>query len=177
MGLSNIPSDKEVDNLKALCKNVLEPVRVRYRVAFSPSSGYRSPALNDAIGGSSKSQHTKGEAVDFEVPHVSNLQVARWIESNLLFDQLILEHYVDTDPNSGWIHVSYTGTLSGNRRDVLRFDGVEYRHGIGDGETEAAFQALETMNFKMPGVTKRVTDRKGFVLRNFTRDFASLWSK
>ena len=173
MGISNMPSDNEVDNLKALCRNVLEPVRTRYRVAFSPSSGYRSPALNAAIGGSSRSQHCKGEAADFEIPHVSNWQVARWIENNLLFDQLILEHYVDTDPNSGWIHVSYS--RGANRMEVLRFDGVQYRNGIGN-EGSSYGGSTGSINEDTPEDVSELPVRS-FVFKNFIRDIVSLWSR
>ena len=177
MGISNTPSDNEVDSLKALCRNVLEPVRTRYRVAFSPSSGYRSPALNSAIGGSSRSQHCKGEAVDFEIPHVSNWQVAKWIERNLIFDQLILEHYIDSDPNSGWIHVSYT--RGKNRLEVLRFDGVKYRPGIGDesGHRYVRPDGGVGGSKKIDQVNSEITRTAVFSFANWIRDIVSRWSK
>ena len=70
------------------------------------SSGYRSPELCEAIGSSAKSQHAKGEAADFEIPGVDNMQLAMWISKNTKFDQLILEYYEPGDPNSGWVHCS-----------------------------------------------------------------------
>ena len=70
---------------------MLEPIRVHYGMPFRPNSGYRSEALNKEIGGSSKSQHCTGEAVDLEVPGVSNYDLALWVEENLDFNQLILE--------------------------------------------------------------------------------------
>ena len=54
-----------------------------------------------------KSQHAKGQAADIEVLSVDNKVLAEWIKNNLVFDQLILEFYKESDPQSGWIHVSY----------------------------------------------------------------------
>jgi len=117
-GISNEPeSDDIVENLRHLTENVLQVVRDE----FGPTvinSGYRSPALNEAIGGSSKSQHSKGEAADIEVPGVSNLEIAEYIRDNLEFDQLILEAYRDGDPSSGWVHVSLKRD-GDNRNQVL----------------------------------------------------------
>ena len=73
---------------------------------FVSTSGYRSPALNKAVGGSKTSQHCNGQAADFESTRISNPNLAKWIEKNLRFDQLILEFYDGEDPNSGWIHCS-----------------------------------------------------------------------
>ena len=87
--------------LNTLCSVVLEPTREFFLgTPFSPSSGYRSPELNKKIGGSPKSQHMLGQAVDFEIPGVPNIVLARWIRDNLRFDQLILEHFVKGDPIS-----------------------------------------------------------------------------
>ena len=85
-----------------------------YRV----TSGYRSAKLNAAIGGSSKSQHSKGEAADFEITGLDNYELAEWIQSFIPeFDQLILEFYTSGDQNSGWIHCSYSREK--NRKQVL----------------------------------------------------------
>ena len=118
LGLKNQPSPEHIVRLEALCENVLEPVRVFFNIPFSPSSGYRSPELCKAIGSKPTSQHARGEAVDFEVPGLSNRDVAQWIVDNLNFDQLILEFYEEGDPNSGWIHVSYVDGDK-NRKEVL----------------------------------------------------------
>ena len=81
------------------------------------TSGYRSADLNYAIGGSNTSQHCKGQAVDIECPGTPNYDVAKWIEDNLEFDQLILEFYTPGIPDSGWVHVSYNSEE--NRKSVL----------------------------------------------------------
>ena len=67
-GIDNTPGEEEIKNLERVCSEILQPVREHFGVAFSPSSGFRSVALCEAIGSSSKSQHAKGEAVDFEIP-------------------------------------------------------------------------------------------------------------
>ena len=117
----NKPGDHELASLKELCEKILEPVREHYGIPFSPSSGFRCLELNKAIGSSDKSQHVKGEAVDFEIPGRPNTDVARWVMDNLDYDQLILEFFKEDQPRSGWIHCSYAG--NGNRNSARRFDG------------------------------------------------------
>ena len=109
LGIDNTPGPSEVAALINLCNKVLEPVRAHYQRPIVISSGYRSPVLNSAIGGSATSQHCKGQAADFEVPGISNVELARWMHRNLNYDQLILEFYTPGDPNSGWVHVSWRG--------------------------------------------------------------------
>lgn len=127
-GVDNTPPEAVMNNLELICINILEPVRKHYGVPFSPNSGYRSPELNARIGGSKTSQHILGQAVDIEVPGISNYDLAVWIKDNLIFDQLILEHYQSGDPYSGWVHVSYSG--QGNRGHYLTFDGKSYKPGL-----------------------------------------------
>ena len=106
-GIDNNPNSDQVEKLKALCENVLQPVRDHFgRVKVT--SGYRSEELCEAIGSSKKSQHAKAEAVDFECIGVDNAEVADWVHMNCETDQLILEFYTPGEPNSGWIHCSYT---------------------------------------------------------------------
>lgn len=120
LGINNMPrgqnKDKIIANLRRVCKVVLQPVRDHYGVPFSPSSGYRSPKLNKAIGSKSTSQHIKGEAVDFEVPGVPNAELADWVEKNVKFDQLILEFHKPSDPSSGWVHCSVKASGNRNKR-------------------------------------------------------------
>jgi hypothetical protein len=73
------------------------------------------------LGSSRSSQHITGQAVDFEVPGIPNIEVARWIIDKLAYDQLILEFYREDEPHSGWIHCSYVG--ENNRNQARRFDG------------------------------------------------------
>ena len=119
--IKNEPDKESIQNLKVICTSILEPVRRHYGKPIAPSSGYRCLALHRELGSSDRSQHTTGQAVDFEVPGVANMDLARWIMDNLLYDQLILEFYKEGQPNSGWVHCSYVG--QGNRKQAKRFDG------------------------------------------------------
>ena len=106
-GINNNPNSGQIEKLKDLCENILQPVRDHFgRVKVT--SGFRSPDLCIAIGSSVNSQHAKAEAADFEVVGTDNAELADWIYKNLNFDQLILEFYTPGEPNSGWIHCSYT---------------------------------------------------------------------
>lgn len=115
-GIDNTPDGEHLEAAKELFANVVQPVRDNFGVTVI-NSGYRGPKLNEAVGGSSRSQHCKGEAVDIECPGTSNYEVAKWIEDNLDFDQLILEFYTPGIPDSGWVHVSYK--TEDNRKSVL----------------------------------------------------------
>ena len=106
-GISNEPDDSQLYNMKMICANILEPVRVNFDKPVIITSGFRSPELCVAIGSSTNSQHAKGEAADFEIPGVSNKELADWIHDNLPYDQLILEFFDGKDPNSGWVHCSH----------------------------------------------------------------------
>jgi zinc D-Ala-D-Ala carboxypeptidase len=124
-GIENKPTAEHIENMVALCENILQPVRDQYG-SFIVSSGYRCPELCIAIGSSKDSQHAKGQAADFEVAGVSNYKLASWIEENLEFDQLILECF--TGGNTGWIHCSY---VPDGRRETLTYDKQNgYRHGL-----------------------------------------------
>ena len=106
MDINNNPSAEQIEKLKALCENILQPVRDHFgRVKVT--SGYRSVELCMAIGSSANSQHAKAEAADFECLGVDNAELSDWIKNNLDYDQLILEYYTPGEPNSGWIHCSY----------------------------------------------------------------------
>ncbi len=109
LGIKNQPSKDEVENLRQLCVHVLQPVRSHFAKSVTVSSGYRSPELSKQIGSSAKSQHCKGMAADIEIMGTSNKELATWIHTNCNYDQLILEFHNLEEPNSGWVHVSYTG--------------------------------------------------------------------
>ena len=115
--IDNTPSDEVLSNLTSLCNMVLQKVRDSHGVV-TVTSGYRSPELNKAIGGSTTSDHCKGCAVDFEVPGLDNKELALWVQDNLTFKQLILEFYEDGIPNSGWVHCSFEE--GNNDNQVLR---------------------------------------------------------
>ena len=118
LGIENIPNEEHIENLKILCEKILQPLRDYYGMPVSVSSGYRSVALCEAVGSSAKSQHTKGQAADFEIFGVANKDVAEFIVQNLEYDQCILEFWNENDPNSGWVHCSYSE--NGNRKQYLK---------------------------------------------------------
>jgi hypothetical protein len=107
LGIDNTPNAQAVENLKTLATKVLQPVRDHFKQAVTVSSGYRAPKVNQAVGGSGTSDHTRGQAADIEIIGVSNYDLALWISQNLQYTQLILEFYTPGEPSSGWVHVSY----------------------------------------------------------------------
>ena len=116
-GIDNSPNEEQLANLRALCENVLQPIREYFGMPVRISSGLRVPELNSAIGGSTTSDHCKGMAADIEIPGVDNKELAEWIGANLEFRQLILEFYTAGDPDSGWVHVSFD--VNDNKQQVL----------------------------------------------------------
>jgi len=111
----NIPNkmnEAQIASATLLCNKVFEPLRLYLGRAITISSGYRSPALNRAIGGSATSQHSKAEAIDVNI----GAKGFFYIKDNLEFDQLIWEFGTDHEP--AWVHVSYK--KSGNRKQVLK---------------------------------------------------------
>jgi zinc D-Ala-D-Ala carboxypeptidase len=99
-GIDNTPNAGVIKNLAALCENVLEPLRGAANAPIRISSGYRSPGLNKAVGGSATSQHCFGEAVDLSCPGMSITDLTRLLHSlNLPVDQVIHE--------GTWLHISH----------------------------------------------------------------------
>jgi len=130
MDIDNTPSDDHVKALELVAQKILQPVRDHFGIPFVPSSGYRCVELCEAIGSKASSQHAKGQAADFEVPTISNYDLAVWIMENLEYDQLILENYKSGDPNSGWVHCSYVSPEA-NRKSVLTYQkSTGYRQGL-----------------------------------------------
>ena len=116
LGIDNDPQGEHLENLRHLVNEIIQPVRSHYGRVITINSGYRSPALNQAIGGASTSQHCRGEAADIEIPGVPNYDLALYIQQHCEFDQLILEFYTPGIADSGWVHVS------------LRRDGKNRKH-------------------------------------------------
>lgn len=133
MNITNEPGQEELVNLVYLCANVLQPVREHYEKVVTVSSGFRCKELNTAIGSNSEtSQHVTGQASDFELYGIDNLLVAKFIQSELEFDNLILEFY--SPPNGGWIHCSYNA-FGENRKKCLTASRdengkVQYKEGL-----------------------------------------------
>ena len=113
LGIDNTPNKAQIINLKNLCENILQKIRDRFEKPVIINSGFRCVELCEAIGSSSKSQHASGSAADIEVINLDNKVLAQWIKNNLVFDQLILEFYKESDgPRSGWVHVSHSASDS-----------------------------------------------------------------
>lgn len=105
--LDNTPGEIEIENLRVLCEQILQPVREAYGKGIKVNSGFRHPDVNAAVGGSRTSDHCKGQAADIEIPGVPNAELAAYIQQYFDFTQLILEFYTPGIPDSGWVHVSY----------------------------------------------------------------------
>ncbi len=118
-GISNMPTPEHIDNFKKLAENVFQPIREHFGVPIHLSSGYRSKALNTAVGGSLSSQHCTGEAIDIDMDgtSITNKQVFDFVKEHVNFDQMIWEFGSDTNPD--WVHVSYESTGK-QRKQVLK---------------------------------------------------------
>ena len=118
-GVSNMPTEAHIENFKLLAEKVFQPIREHFAVPIHISSGYRSAALNKAIGGSATSQHCTGEAIDIDMDGtaITNAAIFNYIKDNLEFDQLIWEFGTDTNPD--WVHVSYESTGK-QRKQILK---------------------------------------------------------
>tara|TARA_B100001059_G_scaffold197553_1_gene203037 strand:+ start:1896 stop:2357 length:462 start_codon:yes stop_codon:yes gene_type:complete len=126
LNLNNNPDAYQVTNMVGVAENVFEPLRKYVGGAIKINSMFRSEELNTAIGGSSRSQHIEGRAMDLDdtFGHKSNAEMFHYIKDNLNFDQLIWEFGDDKNPN--WIHVSYISEEE-NRGRCLRAEKVNGR--------------------------------------------------
>jgi len=118
LGIKNEPIPEHLHNLKLWATCIFQPIRTHFKRPILISSGYRSKALNKAVGGSQTSQHSIGEAgdIDMDGTEITNKQIFDFIKDNLEFDQLIWEF--GTDKNPAWVHVSYSGKR--NRKQILK---------------------------------------------------------
>ena len=118
-GIANTPTVTHLINLKEVAKNIFQPCREHFGMPLAVTSGYRSEVLNDLIGGSKRSQHCKGEALDLDAQvygGFTNRELFLYIKDHLVFDQLIGE-FPDNVGEFAWVHVSYKA--DGNRGEVL----------------------------------------------------------
>jgi zinc D-Ala-D-Ala carboxypeptidase len=116
LGIDNEPTEYHRTNMEILAEKVFEPLRKWVGKPIKINSFYRGPELNKAIGGSSKSQHCEGRAIDIDdtYGHKTNAEMYEYIKANLDFDQMIWEF--GTDENPAWIHVSYVSEDSNRNR-------------------------------------------------------------
>lgn len=118
LGINNMPDNDTLVTMQITAEHIFEPLRNKFNEPIYISSFYRSPELNKAIGGSSSSQHCKGEAIDIDDVYskASNADFFNYIKNHLEFDQLIWEF--GDDQNPAWVHVSYS--LGKNRMRILK---------------------------------------------------------
>ena len=121
MGIENIPNTYARQNMELLAEKVFEPLRKHVNGPIKINSFYRSPDLNVAIGGSEKSQHCEGRAIDLDdtYGHMSNAAMFDWIKANVSFDQMIWEFGTDINPD--WVHVSYVDEDYNRNRCLLAY--------------------------------------------------------
>lgn len=123
-GIANEPTVEHLENLKAIAENIFQPIRDEFMCPVFVSSGYRSESLNNAIGGSKTSQHSKGEALDLDADVygvITNADIFHYIEDRLDYDQLIWEFGTNENPN--WVHVSFKKD-GRNRKQILKAERV-----------------------------------------------------
>jgi len=115
-GIDNEPNEEQLANMKLVANNVFEPLRVFINGPIKVNSFFRSPDLNKAIGGSTKSQHCKGQAIDIDDTYgkATNAEMYWWIKDNLDFDQMIWEFGNNDNPD--WVHVSYVSSENNRNR-------------------------------------------------------------
>ena len=125
LGIDNTPNDEQLDNMELVAEEVFEPLRAYVNGPIKINSFFRCPELNKAIGGSSKSQHCKGQAMDIDdtFGRMTNAEMYHWIKEHLDFDQMIWEFGDDDNPD--WVHVSYVSPEKNRNRclKAYRKDG------------------------------------------------------
>jgi hypothetical protein len=125
LGIDNTPEEYEIKNLERIAYGIFQPLRDHFDTPIAVTSGYRSKALNEAIGGSRYSQHMTGEALDLDAHvygGVSNAELFEFVATRLEFDQLIWEFGDDEEP--AWVHVSLKREENrGRKLKAVREDG------------------------------------------------------
>ncbi len=119
LDIDNTPEPYYLVNMQIIAELVFEPLREWVGGPVKINSFYRCKELNSAIGGSSRSQHCEGRAIDLDdtFGHKTNAEMFNYIKDNLDFDQLIWEFGNDNNPD--WVHVSYVSSDE-NRRRIMK---------------------------------------------------------
>lgn len=120
-GINNFPTEKQLERITTLSEMIFDPLREWVGGAVKINSGFRSDALNKAIGGSKTSQHCANNGAAFDIDdtfgNATNAQMFHYIKDNMSFDQLIWEFGDDNNPS--WVHVSYVSEGK-NRMEVMK---------------------------------------------------------
>tara|TARA_R100001591_G_scaffold2622_4_gene6594 strand:+ start:2712 stop:3176 length:465 start_codon:yes stop_codon:yes gene_type:complete len=121
LGIKNEPTEAHLSNMELLSEKIFEPLRAHVNGPVKINSFYRGPELNKAIGGSAKSQHCNGQAMDIDdtYGYMTNADMFKYIKNNLSFDQMIWEF--GTDENPDWVHVSYVNEEANRNRCLLAY--------------------------------------------------------
>ena len=121
LNIDNVPNEKQLANMKLLAENIFEPLRAYVGGPIKINSFFRSPELNKAIGGSGKSQHCHGQAIDIDdtFGRMTNAEMFEFIREHLDFDQMIWEFGNDDNPD--WVHVSYVSEEDNRNRCLLAY--------------------------------------------------------
>ena len=114
--IANNPNEEQLNNMKLIAKKIFEPLRAWVGGPIKINSFFRGADLNKAIGGSTKSQHCKGQAMDIDdtFGYKTNAEMFKWIKENLNFDQMIWEFGNDGNPD--WVHISYVSEAKNRNR-------------------------------------------------------------
>ena len=116
LDIDNKPNEEQLANMKLLAEEIFEPLRAYVGGPIKINSFFRSPELNKAIGGSSKSQHCQGQAIDIDDTFgcMTNSEMYWFIKQRLDFDQMIWEFGDDNNPS--WVHISYVSKEKNRNR-------------------------------------------------------------
>jgi zinc D-Ala-D-Ala carboxypeptidase len=129
----NTPVKSHIDNMIDLCTKVLEPLRAHFNRPITITSGYRSAAVNKAVGGSPTSYHSRGMAADIVISEISSRQIAEYIRDNLPYCELILEAVSEQSPDGVWVHVAYDKLSNSRKVLTMKRDDkgrARYFHGL-----------------------------------------------
>jgi len=133
-GLENIPNEDQIKCMKEIAENIFEPLRAYVGGPVKINSFFRGESVNTVIGGSERSQHMKGQAMDIDdtFGHKTNAEMYHYIKDNLDYDQLIWEFGDDDNPN--WIHVSYVTHRENRKRLTVAYRDrkgkTKYKHEV-----------------------------------------------
>ena len=130
-GIDNTPNDEQLNNMELIAEEIFEPLRTYVGGPIKINSFFRSPELNKAIGGSTTSQHCKGQAMDIDDTYgrMTNAEMYHWINENLDFDQMIWEFGADENPN--WVHISYVSHRPNRKKLTIAYKEngrTKYKH-------------------------------------------------
>tara|TARA_E500000305_G_scaffold86859_1_gene73217 strand:+ start:84 stop:554 length:471 start_codon:yes stop_codon:yes gene_type:complete len=129
--IANNPNKEQLNNMKLIAEKIFEPLRVWVGGPIKINSFFRGADLNKAIGGSTRSQHCKGQAMDVDdtFGYKTNAEMYHYIKDNLDFDQMIWEFGNDNNPN--WVHVSYVSHRPNRKKLTIAYKEngrTKYKH-------------------------------------------------